>query len=101
MGACSGRGSNGTHCCYIAGQVCQFLTFEGTLARCSLFNEWGALAENPDWRDAPVGRFFAEKYPGFECGDWPQNIPEVMAAAATAGPFYACCWGRGNDGNVG
>ena len=28
------------------------------------------------------------------CGKW--DIPYVMEQAKTAGPFFACCWGRGN-----
>ena len=98
---CNGRGSAGDHCCYINGEVCEFLSAdnEGT-PRCSLFQKWGSLYDDPVWRNAPAGRYFAEHYPGFECGDWPQNIPGVMAREPDAGPFYACCWGRGNNGNV-
>lgn len=93
MPVCNGQGANGTHCCFIAGEVCQFLDTSGEIPRCSVWGNWDGR-----WHEAPVGRWFAETYPGFDCGDWPQNIPEVMAAAPTAGPFYACCWGRGNDG---
>lgn len=102
MVSCTGRGANGDHCCYIGGTVCQFLfTDRGGSPRCSLYDEWGHLVGNPEWAAAPVGKWFAENYPGYTCADWPQNIPEVMAAAPTAGPFYVCCWGRGNDGHVG
>lgn len=73
------------HCCYIDGQVCQFLTYEGNLPRCSLFDQWGALRDNPEWVDAPVGQFFAVFYPSFDCGDWPQNIPNVKGGL--------CCYG--------
>lgn len=93
---CNGRGANGTHCCIIRNQVCEFLVFEDTLPRCSLHDQWGDLHDNTEWADAPVGRWFAEKYPGFDCGDWPQDIPKVKAQAVTAGPFFECCWGRGN-----
>lgn len=74
------------HCCVIGGQVCGFLTAD---TRCSLHSEWGRLWENPVWRDAPVGRYFAERWPTdrFDCGDWPQNIPGVMAAGVGL-----CCW---------
>lgn len=102
MALCTGQGANGDHCCYIDGKVCEFLfTDRGGTPRCSLFSEWGKLDENPEWRDSPVGRWFAKDHPGFDCGDWPQNIPEVMAMAPELGPFFACCWGRGNRGNVG
>lgn len=100
MVVCSGRGDNGGHCCWIGGEVCEFLSIDSEIPRCSLYDEWGTLSKNPEWRDAPVGRWFAETYPGYDCGDWPQNIPEVMAAAPDAGPFYVCCWGRGNNGDV-
>lgn len=93
---CNGQGANGTHCCYIAGRVCEFLDTSGDMPRCSLYDQWGNLKDNPEWVDAPVGRWFAANYPGYDCGDWPQNIPEVMETAPSAGPFYACCWGRGN-----
>ena len=32
---------------------------------------------------------------GYTCHDWPQDIPYVMEQAKTAGPYFACCWGRG------
>jgi hypothetical protein len=93
MIACTGRGANGDHCCYIAGKVCQFLfTDRGGTPRCSIFEE----QPTPEWEAAPVGRWFAESYPGFNCRDWPQNIPKVMAKADLTGPFGLCCWGRGN-----
>ena len=91
---CNGQGSNGDHCCYIAGQVCQFLDTSGEIPRCSVWGNWDLR-----WRNAPVGQWFAETYPGYTCADWPQNIPEVMEREA--GPFYTCCWGRGNYGDVG
>jgi hypothetical protein len=49
-----------------------------------------------EWMEAPVGQWFASVHPGYTCHDWPQNIPYVMVQAETAGPFFACCWGRGN-----
>ena len=91
---CNGRGQgDGGHCCYIAGEVCQFLfTDRGGTPRCGVWDEM----DTDGWQAAPVGVWFAENYPGYTCKDWPQNIPEVMAQAETAGPFYVCCWGRGN-----
>ena len=85
---CTGRGdTDGGHCCYINGEVCQFLfTDRGGTPRCKLFSEWGNLYEVGEWVNSPVGQWFADKYPGFECGDWPQNIPAVMASNGR------CCW---------
>lgn len=80
QGPCNGRGGGGgDHCCYINGAVCQFLVIEGDLPRCSLFEQWGRLTGNPDWVAAPVGQFFVARYPGFDCGDWPQDIPVEIA----------------------
>ena len=92
---CNGRGDNGGHCCVINGEVCGFLfTDRGGTPRCSLFDEWGRLADNPEWVAAPVGRWFAEQHPGYDCGDWPQNIPEVMAEVESGrvNPTAVCCW---------
>lgn len=89
MAICTGRGDrDGGHCCWIDGEICGFLfTDRGGTPRCRLYSEWGNLTELAEWVDAPVGRWFADRYPGFECGDWPQNIPEVMARGAGL-----CCW---------
>ena len=97
MAVCTGRGANGDHCCYIAGEVCQFLNSELDPPRCTV---WDSMP-SPEWEAAPVGRRYARINPGYTCRDWPQDIPEVMEQAKTAGPFFACCWGRGNNGDVG
>lgn len=85
MAICTGRGdTDGGHCCWIAGEVCQFLfTDRGGTPRCGVWDEMGG----PAWQNAPVGRWYADAYPGFTCIDWPQNIPEVMA-----GGIGLCCW---------
>ncbi len=95
---CNGRGGDGGHCCWIDGKVCEFLfTDRGGTPRCSIFDQFsGDSHPSQEWLDAPVGQWFAETYPGYHCGDWPQNIPEVMAKADVTGPFGLCCWGRGN-----
>lgn len=77
---CTGRGPDGEHCCQFDGADCTFLTYLEGLARCSLFDRWGSLASDPAWQAAPVGRWFAANHPGFECRDWPQNIPDVTGA---------------------
>ena len=89
MTVCNGAGDRGGHCCTIAGQTCQFLTAE---VRCG---KWDTMGDR-EWTEAPVGQWFASVHPGYTCHDWPQNIPYVMEQAETAGPFFACCWGRGN-----
>lgn len=85
MTVCNGRGDSGDHCCYIGGEVCRFLfTDRGGTPRCTLHDQWGSLNENPEWVAAPVGQWFAANYQGFDCGDWPQNIPNVRGGL--------CCW---------
>lgn len=98
---CTGRGdTDGGHCCYINGEVCQFLfTDRGGTPRCKLFSEWGKLDLNNEWVNSPIGSWFASRYPGYECGDWPQNIPAVMESQAGK-----CCWNDAVEvtlGNVG
>ena len=95
---CTGRGADGDHCCYIGGKVCEFLfTDRGGTPRCSIFDQFdGDQHPSQEWLDAPVGQWFLETHPGYHCGDWPQNIPKVMAKADITGPYGLCCWGRGN-----
>jgi len=78
---CNGRGDGkGGHCCWINGEVCEFLfTDRGGTPRCGVWDEMGTVK----WREAPVGVWFAERYPGYDCQDWPQNIPEAP---------NTCCW---------
>ena len=91
---CNGRGDNGGHCCWIAGKVCEFLIEEDGVPRCSLWSV--QMRKSSKWRDAPVGLWFKKTYPGYDCKDWPQNIPEAMERGAKVGPYALCCWGRGN-----
>ena len=97
---CTGKGdTDGGHCCWINGELCQFLfTDRGGTPRCKLHAEWGNLTELAEWVNAPIGQWFTERHPGFECGDWPQNIPEAMALDGR------CCWNEVVEvtlGNVG
>jgi len=88
MTKCTGKGVGGDHCCYIAGRVCVFYD-----NGCSLLVElgtWEKVHTDIRWKSAPVAQYFADHYPGFGCGDWPQNIPEVMSKQL--GAFHLCCW---------
>jgi len=80
---CNGQGDSGDHCCYIGGVVCEFLDTKGAIPRCSVWDEM----DSPKWKQARVGKYFAERFPGYTCRDWPQNIPEVMEAG-----IGLCCW---------
>jgi len=47
---CDGRGDNGDHCCYVAGEVCRFLTHVKDQPRCSLrleLGDWDAVHRDP------------------------------------------------------
>lgn len=81
---CNGRGDSGDHCCYIEGEVCQFLDVSGDTPRCTIWVEM----DSPKWKKAPVGKWFAKVHPGFNCHDWPQNIPKVMQKPGV----NLCCW---------
>ena len=87
---CTGAGDNGGHCCWIKGQVCEFLTEVDGIPRCSIWDNM----KGSSWKSSPVGLWFRENYPGKTCRDWPQNIPEVMERGVGL-----CCWS--NRGDVG
>lgn len=94
MTVCTGRGARGDHCCYIDGKVCFY--YDDGCSVLAKLGSWDAVHADKNWKRSKVGQYFAETYPGYGCGDWPQNIPEVMAKADVTGPFGPCCWGRGN-----
>ena len=76
-------------CCWTPEGRCEFLT-PGLL--CSLrveLGSWGRVHADSRWTDSPIGRYFADRFPGFGCGDYPQNIPEVMSSADAG----KCCYG--------
>jgi len=50
----------------------------------------------PDWDEAPIGRWFASRYPGKNCRDWPQHIPDAMAVGRGL-----CCFQEVTDGDMG
>lgn len=88
MVVCNGRGDNGSHCCTINGETCPLLTIDqsGT-PRCSVWGQW----DEPTYQASAAAAWFAERYPGYTCADWPQNIPEL---AGRSGPGM-CCWKDG------
>lgn len=89
MVVCNGQGDvDGGHCCWIDGKVCELLDTSGPIPRCSVWGRW----DEPVWTDSPAGKFFAGRYPGFNCSDWPQRIPEVMASGRGL-----CCWNPLSD----
>jgi hypothetical protein len=82
---CNGRGdTDGGHCCWINGKVCEFLVEEDGTPRCSIWKV--NMKKSFRWRDAPVGRMFAVRFPGYDCKDWPQNIPNPETLGGL------CCW---------
>ena len=93
MAVCNGAGSEGDHCCYIDGHICEFLDLQNgpEPPRCSVWHIFDR--DDPDevtrlaWKRAPIGRFFARRYPGFNCRDWPQKIPPELLEGAGL-----CCW---------
>ena len=92
MPVCTGQGDGpARHCCWIDGKICYYLTHDGTgLPRCSLLVElgtWDKVHKDRRWKRSIVGLWFKARYPGYGCGDWPQNIPEAMAAGRGL-----CCW---------
>lgn len=80
------------HCCWTPEGLCQFAVL-GERVLCSLrikLGSWEAVHADPKYLASPVGRHFAETFPGFGCGDFPQRIPAVMNDPAMG----KCCWGR-------
>ena len=87
---CHGNGPD--HCCYINGGVCQFLeedTVPGRRWVCGLYRElgdWAAVHSDPRYQAAPIADWFTRTHPGYGCGDYPQHVPEKMAATGR------CCF---------
>jgi hypothetical protein len=96
MTVCDGRGAGTGHCCWITGQQCSALVVVDGQARCSLYlkyGDWPTVYESSEWQSLPAGSYYEDRWPGqgYGCGDWPQNIPEVMAAG-----IGLCCWQDGD-----
>lgn len=73
--ACEGISED--HCCWADGNPCQFLeenTVAGRRWACGLRRElgsWEAVHVDARYRESPIGKWFAERYPDRGCGDWP------------------------------
>ncbi len=90
-------GNNMDHCCWINGAVCPYLeenTVEGRRWACGLLRElgsWEAVYASNEYQTTDAAAMFVDVWPGFGCGDWPQNIPDVITS-----PSGNCCW-QGDD----
>lgn len=73
---CIGRGdSRGDHCCYVGGEVCEYLieNHEGRRFACGLRAELGSWeAVHDDARYAPIALIFNEAGVSL-CGEWQPN----------------------------
>lgn len=88
MAICTGRGDvDGGHCCWIGGTVCEVLEVVDGMPRCPFMLAGAPMLGNPEWEALSVGEFFRNGFPGYDCRDWPQNIPEVMSDGVGL-----CCW---------
>ena len=73
------------HCCHTPVGVCQFL--DRIEMRCTLrtdLGSWEAVHSSSSYRASPIGLYFAMNYPGFGCGDFPQNLDVPVGGR--------CCW---------
>lgn len=98
------HGNNPDHCCHLGEYgVCEYLeeyTVPGRRWACGLFRElgsWEAVYADARYRGSEAKRFMDRVFPGFGCGDWPQNIPGRLEE----GGYGLCCWREVSDGNVG
>ena len=78
---CNGRGDGGSHCCYLEGEVCKYLIYQGDTPRCGLRVEhgsWDAVHNDP--------RYLKDVKPVWirtgtqDCGDWGINPPRCCFA---------------------
>ena len=91
-------GTNLEHCCTIRGVVCPYLVSDvnGRNFGCGLFvvyGSWTLVHESEEWKATDAAVWFNETYPGFGCGDWPQNIPNVSGGL--------CCWDKEKEVSIG
>lgn len=89
---CHGNGAD--HCCWIDGKACSYLeeyTVPGRRWACGLLRElgsWSALYADPRYQGTEAAAWLALHYPGYGCGDYPQNIPEAMSTPGIG----LCCF---------
>lgn len=73
---CTGRGgANGDHCCWIAGEVCEYMieNYEGRRFACALrveLGDWATVYADP--RYAPIAASLQITNTAL-CGDWFDN----------------------------
>lgn len=98
MDRCHGNGPD--HCCTIQGVTCPYLeegTVKGRRWACGLLRElgsWEAVYTDPRYQASAAAAYFADRHPGYGCGDWPQNIPGLLAEVGIRiAPAAVCCWG--------
>ena len=87
---CHGNGDD--HCCWLP-EPCEFLqeNVAGRRWSCVLRRKlpsWDAVHKDPRYLRSKAHAVMAELYPGFECGDYPDKIPEAMSV-----PGGKCCYG--------
>jgi hypothetical protein len=46
--------------------------------------DWNKVHKDERYINSPIGKYFAEKFSGYGCGDYPQNIPSIGKG---------CCFG--------
>jgi len=77
---CDGRGGPDGDCCWIEGARCPHVIDAGDRVLCGLrleLGSWAKVHADPRWiRD--VKPTYDRLWPGYGCGDYPQNIPAVM-----------------------
>lgn len=83
MIVCDGGVLNGSHCCWLDGVECEHVVITGGMARCSIWDQ----IPSEFYLTTRAGRYMEERWPGYTCKDWPQNIPSEMASG-----IGLCCW---------
>lgn len=82
---CLGKGNtDGGHCCWVSGKVCEVLVVVDDIPRCPFMLRGEKLLGNPAWEKLPIADWFRRAHPTYDCGDYPQNIPNIDGGL--------CCW---------
>jgi hypothetical protein len=95
MSRCHG---NDEHCCVYRGVDCPFLeenTVEGRRWACALYRElqdWDLVILDKRYLDEVQPLYESIGKPDWNCRDYPQNIPEVMAQFGGK-----CCWNKPDE----